>query len=573
MRLTVRTLIGLAVVAGLVTLQIAKPAIADDPNPFTFAVTADMRYFSGEGGYDTSGYFRGVMEAIHAVGGSAFMLSPGDIDPVDDVEWTITEVMGPGYLWYPVVGNHELPGDGSEPDYGANMDVLRNYDYDPNGAGTPPDIVNTGPSGCPETTYSFDYENAHFVVLNQYCDTGGDTVTSGDVPDHLYDWLVDDLQATAQEHIFVFGHEPAFPQPDADNGRLRHSTDSLNQYPTNRTRFWNLLRDEGVVAYFCGHTHNYSAYYDDGVWQLDAGHARGAGDTGAASTFLMVHVDADTVTFDAYRDVHDGVYDYDDIIHSGTLSPTPVFIHFKDGVSPDTGYSGTLDTVLSEEYPDSNYGSELACLVDGDDGGGNDLSTVLYWDISAIPAGSLVEGVTLTLNVSNRSNDTYQVYEMKRNWVEGEATWNVYESGNNWDTPGALGSDDRGSTVLGTFSPSNTGRCNIILNSNGVAVVQSWVDNPASNHGFIIANDSANDGADFDSSEGVTAEDRPELTISYTPGVGCNNADFDEDGDVDGVDLADFVDYYAAGDLEADLNGDDSVDGADIEVFAEEFGR
>ncbi len=218
-----------------------------------------------------------------------------------------------------VVSNHELPRHGHEDYSGQNMDLLRRYDYDQNGTSTPPDIVNSGPSGCPETTYSFDYENTHFVVLNVYCDTGGDTVTSGDVPDDLYDWLNADLQATTKKYIFVFGHEPAFPQPDADNGRLRHQNDSLNQFPGNRDRFWNLLRDEGVVAYICGHTHNYSAYYYDGIWQLDAGHARGEGDTGAASTFLMIHVEENSVTFDAYRDLHDGIYDYDDIIHSGTL--------------------------------------------------------------------------------------------------------------------------------------------------------------------------------------------------------------------------------------------------------------
>ena len=154
--------------------------------------------------------------------------------------------MGTDYLWYPVVGNHELPGDGSEAYLGANMDYLRAYNYDANGTGVPPDIVNTGPTGCPETTYSFDYENAHFVVLNEYCDVGGDDVTSGDMPDHLYDWLVADLQGTNKEHIFVFGHEPAYPQPDADNGRERHVGDSLDQYPTNRNRFWTLLRNEGV---------------------------------------------------------------------------------------------------------------------------------------------------------------------------------------------------------------------------------------------------------------------------------------------------------------------------------------
>lgn len=198
MKRTVRTIILLVLVAGLFSLQMANTVLAGDPNPFTFAVAADMRNFSGDGSYNNSNYFRGAMEAIGAVGGSAFILSPGDIDPVDDVKWTIELVMGTEYIWYPVVGNHELPGAGNESYYGGNMDLLRSYSYDQNGAGIPPDIVNTGPSGCPQSTYSFDYENAHFVVLNEYCDTGGDTVTSGDVPDHLYYWLVDDLQATTR---------------------------------------------------------------------------------------------------------------------------------------------------------------------------------------------------------------------------------------------------------------------------------------------------------------------------------------------------------------------------------------
>ena len=555
---TLRKIVVLILVAGLVSLQMANLVHANDPHPFTFAVTADMRNFSGEGSYNNPDYFRGAMEAINALGGSAFMLSPGDIDPVDDVKWTIESVMGTEYIWYPVVGNHELPGAGYESYYGGNMDLLRDYDYDQNGAGIPPDIVNTGPFGCPQTTYSFDYENAHFVVLNEYCDTDGDTATSGDVPDHLYNWLVDDLQATTQDYIFIFGHEPAFPQPDADNGRFRHDIDSLNQHPANRNRFWNLLRDAGVVAYICGHTHNYSAYYHDGVWQLDTGHARGAADTGAASTFLMINVEENMVTFDAYRDVHDGDYDYDDIIHSGTLYPPPAFIHFQDGASPDTGYSGTLDTVLSEEFLDSNYGNELACRVDGDDGNGNDLSTILYWDVSAIPTGSIVEGVTVTLNVFDPSNDTYQVYEMKRNWVESQTTWNVYSSGNTWQIPGALGSDDRGSAVLGTFAPSITGLYNINLNSDGVALVQSWVDDPASNHGFIIANGSAADGADFDSSEASTASARPKLTVRYSE-IQPNSCygDSEPDGDVDGRDLVQEI----------------NAGGSNIETFAAYFGR
>ena len=336
-----------ALMAGLVFPWKNNSVFADNPRQFSFVITADIRKYAGPG-YDSSNYFRGVMEAIKDRGGGAFMLSLGDIDPVEDVQWTIEQVLGPDYLWFPITGNHELPGDGFESDPGENMDILRGFDYDRNGFGIPPDIINTGPSGCPETTFAFDFENAHFVVLNEYCDETGDHNPGGTVSDHLYDWLVSDLKATAQKHIFVFGHEPAFPQPDADNGRIRHLGDSLDADPINRDRFWRLLRDEGVLAYFCGHSHNFSVYYNNGVWQLDAGHSRGAGDTGVPSTFLMIRVDGNTVTFDAYRDAHDGVYDYNDVIHSGTLYDgnikPPVLFHFLNGWTPEPGYIGMLDT-------------------------------------------------------------------------------------------------------------------------------------------------------------------------------------------------------------------------------------
>lgn len=196
--------------------------------------------------------------------------------------------------------------------------------------------------------------------------------------------------------------------------------------------------------------------------------------------------------------------------------------------------------------------------MDGDDGNGNDLSTILHWDINAIPAGSIVEGATITLNVFDKSNDTYQVYEMKQNWVENQATWNSYSSDKTWQTPGALGSNDRGNTVLGTFAPSSTGMYNIILNSDGVALVQSWVDIPEGNHGFIIANDSATDGVDFDSREVSTATTRPKLTIRYIEDqlTLCED-DSEPDGDVDGIDLVEEV----------------HVGGSNIERFAEDFGR
>ena len=233
------------------------------------------------------------------------MVSVGDLVPLEDTFWTIEKYLGDNYLWYPVVGNHDL--------WESDMQWLRSYDYDPNGD-APPNIVNRGPQGCLETTYSFDYGNSHFVVLNIYCDTNRQT--DGAIVDALYDWLVADLNATDKQHIFVFGHEPAFPQEDFDIGLVRHLGDSLDKYPVTRDRFWSLLRDRGVAAYVNGHTHSFSAVEIDGVCQVDVGHAMGARTQAAQSTFVVFHVEGNTVRYEAYRADSDGIYS---IRYSGIL--------------------------------------------------------------------------------------------------------------------------------------------------------------------------------------------------------------------------------------------------------------
>ena len=271
----------------------------------TFAVTADMREYTETGG------FRDVCERIAWGGPGDFMISPGDIDPPGQVYNTIISCLGADYIWYPVVGNHEseTPSD---------MTWLRSFNV---GGNTLPGIVNTGPDGTVETTYSFDYENVHFVILNEYFDggtgAGSDVGTDGDVVSELRTWLESDLQASTQPVKIVIGHEPAYPLPDEENGRLRHEDDSLNSHPGNRDLFWDLLSTKGVEAYLCGHTHNYSStqFEVDGVWQIDVGHARGIFDTGARSTFVMFYVMADnTVWFYTYRlDLSSRLYELTEI--------------------------------------------------------------------------------------------------------------------------------------------------------------------------------------------------------------------------------------------------------------------
>jgi hypothetical protein len=256
--------------------------------PYFFTVTADMREFTG----DNPDYFRGACEAIREVGAGAFMISPGDIDPPWQTLETIQKYIAPDHIWYTVIGNHESETP-------ADMAWLREYNQ---GVILQAENLRHGPQFCEETTYSFDFQHAHFVVLNQYYDGLSDTGTDGDVVDGLYDWLREDLTNNRLGIVFILGHEPAYPQPDSWNGRMRHGYDSLNAHPANRDRFWNLLAEFKVTAYICGHTHNYSAVNIGGVWQIDVGHARGTGDPGAPSTFVRIDLDGvGGVSFTTYR--------------------------------------------------------------------------------------------------------------------------------------------------------------------------------------------------------------------------------------------------------------------------------
>lgn len=267
--------------------------------PFSFYIASDMRSYTGET-YDSSEYFKGVVESISQFEGDSFLLVIGDLDPVQNTKWTIEKYLGADYRWYPVIGNHELPGSGTEEFEGDNLKALNQFNYK---------NVNLGPSNCPNTTYSFDYQNVHFAVLNEYCNETSESATDGDIPDYIYEWLSNDLKNSDRKYKIVIGHEGAFPQPDQENGNIRHLGDSLDQYPYNRDRFWNLLSESNSIAYLCGHTHNYSIVKINGVWQIDTGHARGLGDTTSKSTFIRFDVWDDSIKYSTYRlSTTDGQY-------------------------------------------------------------------------------------------------------------------------------------------------------------------------------------------------------------------------------------------------------------------------
>ncbi|MGK3990594.1 DNRLRE domain-containing protein [Sorangium sp. So ce136] len=187
-------------------------------------------------------------------------------------------------------------------------------------------------------------------------------------------------------------------------------------------------------------------------------------------------------------------------------------VSFQQGSLPSSSYAGSTDATIKQGAATTNFGAATTCEADGDDGSGVDKSCLLKWTLSGIPAGSTVQSASITLQATDGSSNTYNLYEVKRAWSESAVTWNNATGTTTWATAGALGATDRGSLV-GSVTGS-AGSKTITLNAAGVALVQAWV-NGTSNEGIIVASSSNTDGIDFASSEHATVAQRPKLTITY----------------------------------------------------------
>jgi hypothetical protein len=188
----------------------------------------------------------------------------------------------------------------------------------------------------------------------------------------------------------------------------------------------------------------------------------------------------------------------------------PVTSSFQDGVN---GYNGTRDTQLVSGSPNTNYGSDDRMGADGHP----DESSLLYWELTSIPVGSSIQSVDLTFNVTGKTRHAYEIYSLQQAWIEGEATWNEHASGQSWEISGADGAADRSSTVIGSITAPARGIYTIPLTTAGVAVVQTWVDNPSSNFGIIILDYiNATDGLEISSREAGIVSNRPRLTVTYS---------------------------------------------------------
>ncbi|MEW5874721.1 MAG: DNRLRE domain-containing protein, partial [Candidatus Zixiibacteriota bacterium] len=221
---------------------------------------------------------------------------------------------------------------------------------------------------------------------------------------------------------------------------------------------------------------------------------------------------------------------------------------------------------------------------------------LVQFDIAGnVPAGVTIDSVRLRLHMS-KTNSLGQNVSLRRvlaDWGEGasdaageegaggpaaagDATWlHQFFNTTTWAAPGG----DFSGTVSATTNVTTIGFYNWGSTPQMRMDVQGWLDNPASNFGWIlIGNEAATGNAQrFTAKEDTIPANRPSLVVHYSIPVGCAcpfQSDLDENGFVDATDLAFVIDivFFGASDLQdpdcprtrADFNADGFADATDL---------
>ncbi|HYV46070.1 MAG TPA: DNRLRE domain-containing protein [Myxococcaceae bacterium] len=200
-----------------------------------------------------------------------------------------------------------------------------------------------------------------------------------------------------------------------------------------------------------------------------------------------------------------------------TTRPLPPNLVVHYGVSSFAQVPVTDDTTIAYQ-PKGNFdGWGLGCS--GHDGGST--SSLIRWDVSAIPPGVKVTnaGILFTVDRLPAKADAgpVSIYPALVPWTE-QANWQTYDGTNSWAVPGAQGLDTDHAAKVGAFPPTCTAANSIcaVTPTGLIGVVQKWVDDPSTNHGLSLQNYVNDDDLQLIDSEAPVPGIRPKLTVQFS---------------------------------------------------------
>jgi len=190
----------------------------------------------------------------------------------------------------------------------------------------------------------------------------------------------------------------------------------------------------------------------------------------------------------------------------------PTVVIFQQG---NLGYAGTKDTYINRWFPDTSYGWVNTMSVRPD----NYVSSLVYFDLTSIPAGANVISAQLNLYCTGTGGQPMDVrtFRVLRSWADAEATWNMATSSDAWGLPGAESTaTDR---VAGAESSQTVLAASRWYSWSVSEMVQHWINFPGENKGVVLKGygDHFVQFA-FASSEYWNKDLRPQLQVTYIIG-------------------------------------------------------
>lgn len=166
------------------------------------------------------------------------------------------------------------------------------------------------------------------------------------------------------------------------------------------------------------------------------------------------------------------------------------------------GYSGAQDTSISSGALYANYGSNTPIISDNNHGSYGEMAMLMAWELTELPNDFSVTKAFINLHVTTHSTGTYNLYASNTPWQQATATWKVVTPDESTRGP-----------LIGSLKPSSNGLHQVILNGDGIAMIQRWIHTGINNGIYIIPEESSGEMA-IRSSEDVITAFRPKLRVS-----------------------------------------------------------
>lgn len=191
---------------------------------------------------------------------------------------------------------------------------------------------------------------------------------------------------------------------------------------------------------------------------------------------------------------------------------------------PTVDLSVTNLTYLRQDIPNTNYVNALSIGEANSVTNGARRGLLNFTGLTngTIPSATVIQSAILKIAPRADLSDnarTFRVFRLKRNPTYNQCTWNIYSTGNNWQTAGGFGADDCEQTDIGTcdFTASETLDVykEFPLSASAISEIVRGVW--TTNHLFVKADTELNDGYNFNN---ISDPYPPILTITYTPLVG-----------------------------------------------------